>query len=142
MALSKDTPRQYDPAYEPGFIDIQVKSATTVYEGGALSDDSGNGEADALAASENFLGFCEKGVTNPTSGTYKVRIRTRGVAKNLPVTGLDANTDFGTAVYAVDDGTFTLTSSTAHVQIGKVDSFNGVSGYGDVYFEGLHRRSI
>ena len=142
MALSKDTPRKYDPAYEPGFIDIEIASATTIYEGGALSDASGNGVANPLAASEAFLGFAERGVVNPASGTYKVRVRTKGVIKSLAVTGLDANTDFGVAVYAVDDGTFTLTSSTAHVQIGKVDSFNGNSGYGDVYFEGKHRRSI
>ena len=144
MALSKDPPRQYDPAVEPIFADVPGKVSTTIYEGAAVTDDGGGGECDGLlAASESFLGFVEKGVvTNATTSDINVRIRQKGIVKNLPVTGLDADTDLGVAVYASDNGTFTLTSSSAFVQIGKVQGYKGVTGYGDVYFEAAAIRSI
>ncbi len=143
MAISKDTPRQYDPAVNPIFLDIAGKVSTTFYEGAALTDDGGNGEADNLASSENFLGFCEKGViTNATTSDINVRIRQQGIIKNLNVTGLDADTDFGVDVYATDNGTFNLTSTTTSVKIGKVMGWNGVANYGDVYFQALAVRSI
>lgn len=143
MALSKDTPRMYDPAVEPIFADLPGKVSTTFYEGAAVTDDGGNGEVDNLAASEAFLGFVEKGVvTNATTSDINVRVRQKGIIKNLPVTGLDADTDLGVAVYASDNGTFTLTSTTTHVQIGKVQGYKGNSGYGDVYFEAAAVRSI
>lgn len=144
MALSKDTPRNYDPAIPPYFIDVPAKVSTTVYEGAAVTDDGSGGECDGLlAASEGFLGFVEKGVTsNATTSDVNVRIRSQGTIMNLAVTGLDADTDLGVAVYATDNGTFTLTSSTTFVQIGKVFAYKGVSGYGDVFFQGAHVRSV
>ena len=142
MALSKDTPRKYDPAVNPIFMDIPGKVSTTFYEGAAVTDDGGNGEADNLAASEGFLGFVEKGViTNATTSDINVKIRTKGIIKNVPVTGLDADTDFGVAVYMSDNGTFTLTSSTTFVQIGKAVAYSGTN-YGDVFFQGAVVRSI
>ncbi len=142
MALSKDTPRKYDPAVPPIFIDIPAKVSTTFYEGAALSDDGGNGEADNLAASEGFLGFCEKGViSNATTSDINVHIRAQGLVKDLPVTGLDADTDYGVATYASDNGTFTLTSSTTFVQIGKAVAYSGTN-FGDVFFQGAVVRSI
>lgn len=135
MALSKDTVREYDPAIEPSFADIPGKISVVFYEGAAVTDDGGSGEADNLALSENFLGFVECGVTtNATTSDINVHIRQKGIIKNLPVTGLDADTDYGVLVYATDNGTFTLTSSTTFVVIGKVQSYKGNSGYGDVYF--------
>jgi hypothetical protein len=142
MALAKDTPRQYDPSVPPLFMDIPGKVSTTFYEGMAVSDDGGNGEADSLTASESFIGFVEKGViTNATTSDINVKVRTQGIVKNLPVAGLDADTDFGVAVYASDNGTFTLTSSTTFVQIGKVVAYSGTN-FGDVYFQGAVVRSI
>jgi hypothetical protein len=47
------------------FIDIPGKVSTTFYEGGAVTDDGGNGEADMLAASEGFIGFVER-ASSPT----------------------------------------------------------------------------
>jgi hypothetical protein len=70
-----------------------------------------------------------------------IKILRSGVVKNLPVTGLDNVNDAGATVYASDDDTFTLTASGSS-SIGKVEKYNGVSGYGDVYFEGESRRSI
>lgn len=142
MALTKDTPRKYDPSVPPIFLNIPGKVSTTFYEGAAVTDDGGNGEADNLAASEGFIGFVERGViTNSTTSDINVQIRTQGIIKDLPVTGLDADTDYGVAVYASDNGTFTLTSSTTFVQIGKVVSYSAAN-YGDVYFQGAAVRSI
>lgn len=143
MALSADKVRHYDPAIDPMFADLPGKVSTTFYEGGAVSDDGGNGEVDVLTASEGFMGFVERNTTTTsTTGEIRVKIRQKGILKNLPVTGLDANTDYGVAVYAIDNDTFTLTSSTTHVQIGKVQAYKGNSGFGDVYFEAAVVRSI
>ena len=142
MALSRDTSRNYDPAIPPMFADIPMTSAATAYEGAAVTDDGGNGLVDgALVTNETFLGFVEHGKVNPTGGDYRVRIRQQGIVKDLPVTGLDANTDLGVAVYATDNGTFTLTASGA-LQIGKVQAYKGKSGYGDVFFQGTVARSV
>jgi hypothetical protein len=103
------------------FIDIPGKVSTTFYEGGAVTDDGGNGEADVLTASEGFIGFVERSViTNATTSDINVKIRTQGILKDVPVTGLTADTNYGVAVYMSDNGTFTLTSTTTFVQIGKV----------------------
>lgn len=145
MALSKDTPRVYDPAIEPMFADLPVEASDTCYEGAAVTDSGGAGLIDgALVSSESFVGFVERYAadTSGVSGTIRVKVRQQGTIKELPVTGLDNNTDFGVAVYASDNGTFTLTSTTTNVQIGKVVSYNGVSGYGDVFFQGAAVRSV
>jgi hypothetical protein len=143
MALSADKVRNYDPSVPPVFADIPGKVSTTFYEGGAASDDGGIGEVDVLTASEAFLGFVERQViTNATTSDINVRLRQQGVIKDLPVTGLDADTDLGVAVYAIDNNTFTLTSSTTHVQIGKVQAYKGNSGFGDVFFQAAILRSI
>lgn len=145
MALSADTPRNYDPAIEPAFIDVPVEANDTCYVGAAVTDSGGGGLCDgALVASESFLGFVERYAadTSGSNGTIRVKIRQKGVIKDLAVTGLDNITDLGVAVYASDNGTFTLTSTTTNVQIGKVYSYNGTSGYGDVYFESAAIRSV
>ena len=143
MALSADTPRNYDPAVPPMFIDIPGKVSVIFYEGGAVTDDGGNGEADVLTASESFIGFVEKGVTtNATTSDINVRVRTQGVLKGVAVTGLTGDTGFGVAVYMSDNATFTLTSTTTNVQIGKVQAYSGTSGYGDVFFQGAVTRSV
>jgi hypothetical protein len=142
-ALTKDTPRNYDPAVPPMFVELPAKVSTTFYEGGVVTDEGGTGEVDMMALSEAFIGFCEKGVTsNATTSDVNVKIRTQGIIRDLAVTGLDADTDYGVAVYATTSGDFTLTSSTTHVQIGKVLQYKGVSGYGDVFFQGAAVRSV
>jgi hypothetical protein len=145
MALSKNTARSYDPAVEPMFADIPVEASDECFQGAAVTDSGGTGLCDgALVASEAFLGFVERYAKDLSAvdGTIRVKIRQQGIIKDLAVTGLDANTDFGVAVYASDNGTFTLTSSATFVQIGKVQHYKGVSGFGDVFFQGAAVRSI
>ena len=141
MALSADTPRMYDTSVDPVFMDLVVTASKTIYEGSAVSDDGGAGTIDCVTGTESFAGFAEKGVVaSATAGATLLRVRTRGIVKNLPVTGITAVTDFGIGVYATDDGTFTTTASGAS-QIGKVVRFVS-TGYADVYFEGAQIRSI
>lgn len=143
MALSADTPRQYDPAVPPMFVDLPGKVSTTFYEGGAVTDEGGAGEVDVLTASEGFCGFVERyALTTATTAAVRVKVRQQGVIKNVACTGLDAHTDYGVAVYMSDNGTFTLTSTTTNVQIGKVQAWGGVSGYGDIFFQAAAVRSV
>lgn len=141
MALSADKVRQYDPGVSPEFINIPGKASTVFYEGGAVTEESNGGTVDVLTASESFVGFVEKNITT-TAATERVKVRTRGILKGVACTGLDNVTDFGVAVYMSDNDTFTLTSTTTNVQIGKVVGYHGVSGYGDVRFEGAAQRSV
>jgi hypothetical protein len=125
------------------FVDLPGKVSTTFYEGGAVTDEGGTGEVDVLTASEGFVGFVEKyALTTATTAAVRVKVRTQGIMKNVPVTGLDAHTDYGVAVYMSDNGTFTLTSTTTNVQVGKVLQWTGTSGYGDIFFQGAGVRSI
>ncbi len=143
MAITKDTPRTYDPAIPPMFLDMPGKVSTTFYEGWYLTDAAGAGEAGPLTASENFVGVCERGViTNATTSDINVKVRQQGILKDVAITGVTGDTNYGVAVYASDNGTLTLTSSTTFVQIGKFLSYKGVSGYGDVFFQAATVRSI
>lgn len=140
MALSADTPRTYASGFEPNFVDLPCKSNVTIYEGSAVGEDSSNGTYCPLVGGSNFVGFAHQQVINPTSGSKRVKVRQKGVIR-IAVTGASAVTNNGVAVYASDDGTFTLTSTTTNTQIGKVQNWV-VSTTCDVYFEGLTVRSI
>jgi hypothetical protein len=141
MALSADTPRTYADNVDPVFLSLPCTSNVTIYEGSAVAESTTAGTVKALAASDTvFWGFAHQQVINPSSGTKRCTVRTKGIVR-LPVTGASAVTDNGVAVYASDDGTFTLTSSSTFVQIGKVATWI-TSTTCDVYFEATVMRSI
>jgi hypothetical protein len=147
MALSADTPRAYGSGVDPTFTSLPCKSNVTIYEGSAVGEDSTNGTYQALAGGGTFVGFAHEQVINPTSGSKRVKVRQKGIIR-LAVTGASGVTDNGVTVYASDDGTFTLTSTTTVTSIGKVVQYVGVAGGGsgaticDVYFEGSLVRSL
>lgn len=120
MALSVDTPRTY------GLGDINelpVLTAVTVYEGSAISTVDASGYARPLIATDvNFQGFAISAIDNTSgaSGDVNVRVRTCGKIK-LSVTSA-VITSVGDLVYASDDGTFDLTTTTAPT-VGKVARF-------------------
>jgi hypothetical protein len=140
MALSADTPRRYGSGVDPTFTSLPCKSNVTIYEGSAVSEDSTNGTYNALAGGSTFVGFAHEQVINPTSGSKRVKVRQKGIIR-IPVTGAAGVTDNGVTVYASDDGTFTLTSTTTVTAIGKVVQWI-TSTTCDVYFEGAIVRSI
>jgi hypothetical protein len=140
MALSADTPRAYGSGVDPTFTSLPCKSNVTIYEGSAVSEDSTNGTYNALAGGSTFVGFAHEQVINPTSGTKRVKVRQKGIVR-LTVSGASGNTDHGVTVYASDDGTFSLTSTSTSTSIGKVLQWI-TSTTCDVYFEGAIVRSL
>ncbi len=142
MALSNDVIRDYRHTGPDDRSTLPVKGSSTIYEGAACS--LASGVAHPLSASDTSDGFCGFAVKKADNGSgsdsaINVDLRQRGYVK-LSVTGVSAVTHVTDAVYATDDGTFTLTSSGG-LQIGKVDQW--ITGaYAWVYFEATKVRSI
>lgn len=117
MALLADTPR----AYQQGEIEqYPVVASDIIYEGAAVGENA-SGYARPLVALDPFLGFAVSKVDNSAgaAGDKDVEVKTRGRVR-LTVAGATAITaNDRPAVYASDDGTFTLTS-TANSKIGYV----------------------
>jgi hypothetical protein len=114
-----------------------------IYEGAAVGDNA-SGVARPLVGGDPFLGFADRICDNAAggAGAKRVRTRTRGRVK-LAVTGVTGVADIGDAVYAIDDDTFTKTSSTAHSSIGKIVAWNNEgTTVCIVQFEGVAVRSI
>lgn len=126
------------------FADLPIIAADIVYEGAAVGESTTSGTGRPLSGGDGFMGFAVRRCDNATGSANdkKIRLMTSGYVANLAVAGLDNINDLGATVYAIDDDSFTLTSSTAHTAIGKVQSYDGVSGYGTVYFESADVRSI
>lgn len=142
--LAADKRRNYGLDSDARYIDVPCVATDIVYEGSAVGESSSDGTARPLVGADTFIGFCVRRCDNAAGAAEarKVRVLTRGSIADFPVTGLDNINDYGAAVYAVDDNSFTLTSSTGHTQIGKVLSYDGVSGFGTIYFEGASVRSV
>lgn len=139
MALSADAPRTYAAGYKPEFTSLPIVSAGTIYEGSAVGESTTTGTYRALVAGDTFVGFAHEQVINPTSGSKRVKVRQKGVAR-LTVATASAVTQNGETVYASDDGTFTL-ASTSNSSVGKVVQW--ITGTTcDVYFEGAIVRSL
>jgi hypothetical protein len=120
--------------------DLPVIASDIIYEGAAVGE-NGSGYFRPLVAADPFAGFalCKADNSAGAAGAVNVRVRTRGRAI-LSVTGVTAVTDEGSTVYASDDDTFTLTS-TSNTAIGKVVRF--ISGTTvEVYFEAVSFRSL
>ena len=116
MALSADTPRTYSGTLTESAQPVQGTS--NCYAGAALTRDS-NGEVGPATATETFAGFCKKKAVGVSAGDCNVALYDSGCIE-LTVTGVGDNDDIGDIVYATDDATFTLTSSTTYIAIGRV----------------------
>lgn len=111
-----------------------------IYEGAAVGD-NGSGLARPLVAADPFLGFAERTADNSAgaASAKNVRVRTRGQVQ-LAVVGASSAADVSETVYASDDDTFTLTS-TSNTAIGKVSRW--VTGTTCIVaFEALPFRSL
>lgn len=128
MALSADTPRTYTD--NPKSCNaLPVQASSTIYVGSAVSIDTG-GEVGPLSSSDTgFYGFAKEKADNSSgsAGDINAEIYTSGEVL-LTITGLDDNNDIGDIVYASDDNTFTLTSATGNIAIGKVCEIKSLSG--------------
>ena len=116
MGLSADTPRTYELGDD---TDYPVAASTVIYEGCAVGN-NGSGYARKLVALDGFLGFASEYVDNSagSAGDKNVRVKTQGCIQ-LPISGIAITANSRPKVYASDDGTFTLTS-TSNTLIGTV----------------------
>ncbi len=108
--LAADNPRIFE--VESLFDNLPAVATDILYAGSAAGSSSGN--ARPLVAGDSFLGFVEDTCDNSAgaAGAKLVKIRREGFVK-LSITGVTAESDIGTAVYATDDNAFTLTASGA-----------------------------
>jgi len=131
--LSKNTPR----ALMLGDIeDYPVVAGDIIYQGAAVGED-GAGYSRPLVAADPFQGFAEEKADNSAggAGAVDVSVRRRGRIQ-LAVVGATAVTaNDGVAVYASDDDTFTLIS-TSNSKIGYVSRWVS-SGVAIVEFDAL-----
>ena len=135
--LAQDKPRAFGVGE---FNELPVIASDIIFEGAAVGD-NGAGLARPLVAADPFLGFAKERCDNSAgaASARNVKVFERGKIE-LDVVGVASADDVGQTVYASDDDTFTLTS-TSNTAIGKVVRW--VSGTRCVvYFEGVQVRSL
>lgn len=122
--LAADAVREYAGS-DPENNDLPMIGSDIIYEGAAVGD-NGSGLARPLVAADPFMGFAVEKRDNSAgaASAMKVLVHQKGRVKLAVVGAADAD-DFGVSVYASDDATFTLTS-TSNTLIGVVSSW--VSG--------------
>ena len=114
-------------------LEYPVVATDIIYEGAAVGE-NGSGYARPLVAQDPFLGFAEEKVDNSAgaAGAKNVRVKSKGYIK-LPITSIAITSNDRPAVYASDDNTFTLTS-TSNTLIGYVAQWVS-TGYAIVEFD-------
>jgi len=124
MALALDTPR---PFCEGDFGDHRVLNAVKIYEGAVVSITAA-GYAKGYAGTDTiFAGIAVKQADNSSgaAGAITVKCR-RGIFFAEVTLASAAQTDVGTTIYASDDGTFTLTS-TSNLAVGVISRLAGTN---------------
>lgn len=120
-----DNPRIFELGHDEYLNEIPLTASTKIFAGSAVGLSSSL--ARPLVAADPFGGFCTEYCDStvsanpaiPTIGyALRAKVKSKGVVK-LSVVGASGVTNEGAAVYASDDNTFTLTS-TSNTLIGKV----------------------
>lgn len=128
--LAANTPRAYEMGNRN---DIPMIAADIIYEGAAVGIVAGSGHARPLIAADKFAGFAERTADNSAGSAAAINVRAIDSGKiQLSIASLVA-TSIGAAVYASDDNTFTLVS-TSNTKIGTVARFVS-AGVGVVDFK-------
>jgi hypothetical protein len=114
--LAADKPREF---FLGDMAEYPVIASDVIYEGAAVGENA-SGYARPLVAQDPFLGFAQRTVDNSAgaAGAKTVVVKRRGVIK-LPISGLAITANDRPKVYASDDDTFTLVS-TSNTLIGTV----------------------
>lgn len=114
-------------------LEYPVIASDIIYEGAAVGENA-SGYARPLVAADPFLGFAEAKADNSAgvAGAVNVRVKSKGYIK-LPITDIPVTSNDRVAVYASDDDTFTLTS-TSNTLIGYVAQWVS-TGYAIVEFD-------
>jgi hypothetical protein len=130
--LAADTPRDY----QLGEIEeYPVIAADIIYEGAAVGENA-SGYSRPLVGADPFQGFAMANADNSAgaAGDVRVRVKTRGRVK-LTIAALAITANDRPLVYASDDNTFTLTS-TSNSLIGTVSRWVS-TGVAIVEFDAL-----
>lgn len=138
MALTANKGRKIIASGPDAYASYGVKAASRIFQGSLVGEDSSTGNARALVAGDTFLGINEFDEQDNSGGLVnakRAKVCTQGVWQlDMAITGAsNGDADIGSDVYASDDGTLTLTS-TSNTKIGKIIDRNPVSGYFHVFF--------
>ncbi|HQS18614.1 hypothetical protein [Reyranella sp.] len=136
--LAADKVRTHYYSGDPVTSEYPVIAADIIYRGAAVGE-NGSGYARPLVAADPFLGFAEAKVDNAAgaAGDKSVFVRQKGFIE-LPISGLAITANDRPGVYASDDDTFTLTSSS-NTLIGYVDRWIS-TGLAVVEFDSAYQR--
>lgn len=104
--LSENTPRAYQVGEHEEY---PVRASSRIYEGAAVGEDAA-GYARPLTAGDAFLGFAVFEANNSAglAGAIRTEVKKKGNIV-VDVVGTSITSNDRPAVYASDDGTFTLT---------------------------------
>jgi hypothetical protein len=117
--LANNKARNFKNEHADEFAAYPVEGSETIYQG-SLVGGNGSGYAQPLEAGDEFWGIATRKADNSdgSAGDINVEVKTKFTIV-VDVTGASAVTDVNTDVYASDDDTFTLTT-TSNTKIGKV----------------------
>jgi hypothetical protein len=98
--------------------EVPAVATDIIYRGSAVGDSSGT--ARPLNAGDAFLGFCIAKADNSAGSASAINVAVVPEGEvQLAVTSVASTDDIGATVYASDDDTFTL-ASTSNSSIGKI----------------------
>lgn len=119
MALAADTPRVGLETLNGGYvIEPLTEESAVFFRGAAVGLDASDQNAQPLEDGDVFLGIALEGKTIGATGSVeRVKVQVGG-AFELPLTSV-AKADIGKAVFATDDGTYTLVG-TGNSSIGRI----------------------
>jgi 3D (Asp-Asp-Asp) domain-containing protein len=126
MALSANREVKFYASQE--LIDVPVDDNVNIYKGAFVGVNSSTGYARPLTAGDDFLGVAyaqaDNTVSGHTAGGIDVRLH-QSIDVVHALSGVAA-TDIGSEVYASDDETLTLTS-TSNTRIGRIVAIEGTN---------------
>ena len=140
MALAADISRNISVHRSQ---DHPVNATSVVFAGSILGEDASTGAARALVAGDNSMGIARSnGATGGAAdGATSVQAATVGILSGVTITGATGIADYGATVYASDDTTLTLVS-TSNTLMGKIVAFDADRGTFSVYFQAAAMRSL
>src|ERR1700761_1878821 len=111
MALSANSPRTLS-VVDRHESELPVKGSAHIFAGSAVTAASGVLEP-LVVADGVFVGFATREANNSagSDAAINVNVVDKGYV-TIPVVGVTGNSNFDAAVYASDDNTFTLTSTS------------------------------
>lgn len=143
--LAVDKPRVFALTGEhPNYNEIPAIASDIIYAGAAVGESSTSGTGRPLVGADAFMGFAVERCDNSAGAAADKRIKVvKSGDVELVVSGVDNINDEGSTVFASDDDTFTLTSTTTNSNIGKVVRVISTSANKAlVHFEAVHQRSL